>query len=343
MVTKSTEDPSRARPVRYSRAVPHRSAPPIAEGMLAVGEGQLIHWTTAGNPDGKPAVMLHGGPGAGLNKRSERLFDPSRYLIVQFDQRNCGRSRPHAAEPQIDLSTNTTHHLIHDIEQLRAMLGIDRWLVWGGSWGSTLGLAYAEAHPGSVTELVLSIVCSTSGTDVEWATRAMGRIFPDHWQRLLEHVPGRHQTGDVAAGINELVMDPDPEVHEAAALAWCDWEDAHMSLAGGYSPNLTAQDPRFRLCYARLVTHYWANGSFLDDDHLLRNAPKLAGIPTFLTHGRLDVSSPMDFPVAIAAAVPDAELFISERDGHGGPGMTDYTIGVTDRLAAAWVEETPEL
>ncbi len=218
-------------------------------------------------------------------------------------------------------STNTIQHLIEDIEQLRISLGIDRWLVWGGSWGSTLGLAYAEAHPEAVTELIPSIVCSTNSADIEWATRTMGRIFPERWHAFVNHLSSDKRWGNLATGISDLLMDPDPRVHEPAALAWCDWEDTHMSLVEGYQPGLIDEDPAFRLCYFRLVTHYWANAAFLEDDQLLRNAPRLAGVPTFLSHGRLDVSSPMDFPVALARAIPGAELFVADRDGHGGPAM----------------------
>ena len=309
---------------------------PIDEGTLAVGDGHVIRWTVSGNPNGKPAVLLHGGPGTGLNKNFEKMFDPSRYRIVQFDQRSCGRSTPFAGKPEVDLSANTTHHLINDIEALRTSLDIDRWLVWGGSWGSTLGLTYAEAHPTSVTELVLSIVCSTNSVDVEWATRTLGRVFPERWHAFVNHLPADRRDGNLAAAINELLINPDPEIHEPAALAWCGWEDTHMSLGQGDAEGLVNEDPEFRLCYSRLVTHYWANASFLDDDHLIHNAPKLAGIPTYLSHGRLDISSPMDFPVSLSQAIPHAELFISERDGHGGPAMVDNTIAVTDKLAASW-------
>lgn len=309
----------------------------IDEGTLAVGDGHVLRWIVSGNPDGKPAVLLHGGPGTGLNRNFERMFDPSRYKLVQFDQRSCGRSTPYAGDPEvsIDLSANTTGHLIDDIEILRTHLGIDRWLVWGGSWGSTLGLAYAEANPRSVTELILSIVCRTNRADVEWATRTVGRVFPEQWQTFVAHLPADRRDGDLTAAIHELLMDPSPEVHGPAAMAWCAWEDTHMSLGPGTGPGLVDADPGFRLCYARLVTHYWSNGAFLADSHLMDNAPNLAGIPTFLSHGRLDISSPMDFPVALAAAIPEAELFIAETDGHGGPAMTDYTISVTDRLVAA--------
>lgn len=306
---------------------------PLHTGNLAVGSGHTLHWIESGNPVGKPVVLLHGGPGAGSSPGHQRLFDPSRYRIIQFDQRNCGQSTPYAGEPQVDLSTNATLHLLEDIERLRIELRIDRWLVWGGSWGSTLGLAYAEAHPESVSELVLSIVVSTNSADVEWVTRSMGRVFPEQWRAFRDHLSPDRWDGNLAQAYNDLLMNPDPAVHHPAARAWCDWEDAHVSLAGGYQPSLRYEDPAFRLCFARLVTHYWANAAFLEEDHLLKNATQLADIPTYMSHGRLDVSSPMDFPVELAEAIPAAELFIAGSDGHGGSSITDWTISVTDRLA----------
>lgn len=314
----------------------HPITEPTDSGLLDVGDGQAIFWETSGRSDGKPAVLLHGGPGSGASPRHRQLFDPSRYHIVQFDQRHCGRSTPSAAEPVIDLSAATTANLVADIERLRTHLGIDRWLVWGGSWGTTLGLAYAQANPASVSELVLASVVTTGRDEVEWVTRAMGRIFPEHWADFIAAVPADQRAGNLAAAYNRLLLDPDPAVHTAAAKAWCAWEDVHVSMASGPQPGLTAADPAFQLCFARLVTHFWGNAGFLEDGQLLRQASRLAGIPTFLAHGRRDISSPADIPVALAAAIPGAELFVAEDDGHGGPSIADWTISVTDGLAAEW-------
>ena len=187
--------------------------------MLDVGEGHSIHWQTSGNPAGKPAVLLHGGPGSGSSPNMRQLFDPDRYLIVQFDQRSCGESTPSASLPDVDLSTNNTQALVADIERLRAHLGISRWLVWGGSWGTTLGLAYAEAHPEAVTELVLASVVTTSAAEVEWTTRTMGRVFPERWQAFLEGLPPESRDGNLALAYNRRLMDPDPAVHEPAAFS----------------------------------------------------------------------------------------------------------------------------
>ena len=171
---------------------------PFDSGMLEVGDGQRVYWEAAGNREGKPALILHGGPGSGMSVRTRRLFDPERYCIVQFDQRQCGRSTPHASEPVVDLSVNTTAHLIADIEQLRTHLGIDRWLVWGGSWGTSLGLVYAEAHPSRVTKMLLASVVSTSHAEVEWVTRAMGRVFPQQWQQFRDGVAPEDCDGDLS-------------------------------------------------------------------------------------------------------------------------------------------------
>jgi proline iminopeptidase len=312
---------------------PYPITDPYSSGRLKVGDGHEVHWEVAGNPDGKPAVLLHGGPGSGSSPRHRGMFNPDRYMIVQFDQRNCGRSTPNAGEAHVDLSTNTTQHLIADIERLRTTLDIDRWLVWGGSWGTTLGLAYAQTHPGSVTELLLGSVVTTTSSEVDWLTRAMGRIFPERWQDFHDFLPPDSRDDDLASAYNRILMDPDPNVHEPAAMAWCDWEDTHVSIAGGYEPYFRNQEPRFRLCFARLVTHYWGNAGFLEDGQLLRDAEKLTGIPTFLAHGRQDISSPADIAVALAASIPDAELFIAETEGHGGPTLSNWMATIADRVA----------
>ncbi|MEZ5296623.1 MAG: prolyl aminopeptidase [Ilumatobacteraceae bacterium] len=311
---------------------PYDIAEPFDSGMLDVGDGHRIAWEVSGTPDGKPAVALHGGPGSGASPRHRRLFDPERYRIVQFDQRMCGRSTPSAADPVVDLSTNTTAHLIADIEALRAHLAIDRWLVWGGSWGTTLGLAYAEAHPEVVTELVLGSVVTTSRAEVEWVTRSMGRIFPEAWRIFVEHLPPDRRDGDLSAQYLRLLVDPDPTVHRPAADAWCAWEDTHVSLIGGYRPDLTGAEPAFRLAFARLVTHFWSNAGFLADGALLDGADRLADIPTYLAHGRADISAPLDVPVALADRIPSAELFVAELEGHGGNDLSTWMSEVLDRL-----------
>ena len=306
---------------------------PFDRGMLDVGDGQHIYWEVAGTRDGKPAVILHGGPGSGMSTGMRKMFDPERYLIVQFDQRQCGRSTPHASEPEVDLSANTTAHLIADIEQLRSHVGVDRWLVWGGSWGTSLGLAYAEAHPSRVTEMILASVVSTSHAEVEWVTRAMGRVFPQEWEQFRAVVAPEDRDGNLAAAYARLLQNPDPAVHEPAALAWCTWEDTHVATFAGHQPSPRYDDAKFRLCFARLVTHYWSNAAFIEDDALFLNASRLAGIPVLMVHGRLDISGPVDIPWRLAKVVPDAELVVLHDEGHGGgDAMFDVVVAATDRL-----------
>ena len=204
---------------------------PYDQGMLDVGDGHHLYWEVCGNPDGKPAVVLHGGPGSGAGKHWRRFFDPAKYRVVLFDQRNCGRSTPDAADPEVDLSTNTTAHLVADIERLRNHLGVEQWLVVGVSWGATLGFAYAEQHPSSVSELILYAVTNTTRREVEWITREMGRVFPAEWARFRDGVPEAERDGNLPLAYSRLLHDPDPAVREQAAKNWCDWEDTHVADA----------------------------------------------------------------------------------------------------------------
>jgi len=321
--------------VKLDQVEPYAVTEPFDGGLLDVGDGHLVHWEVAGNPAGKPAVILHGGPGAPLTSRARRMFDPERYLLVQFDQRQCGRSTPHAAEPVVDLSTNTTAHLIADMEQLRRHIGVERWLLWGGSWGTTLALAYAESHPARVTEMVLASVVGTSHADVEWVTRAMGRVFPQQWEQFVDALPPSERDGDLAAAYARLLRSPDPAVHEPAAEAWCAWEDTHVATAPGHKPDPRYQDPRFRLCFARLVTHYWSNAAFIEEGALLRDAGRLAGIPVVMVNGQLDISGPLAAPWSLAKVMPDAELVVIRDEGHGGAQSTfDVIVATTDRFAS---------
>jgi proline iminopeptidase len=308
---------------------------PYDRGMLAAGDGQELYWEACGSPGGKPAVVLHGGPGSGCTPAMRRVFDPAAYRVVLFDQRGCGRSRPHAADPAADLSVNTTGHLLGDIERLRRHLGVERWLVFGGSWGSTLALAYAERHPDRVSEVVLVAVATTRRHEVDWITRRVGRLFPEAWARFRDGVPEADRDGDLAAAYARLLADPDPAVRERAARDWCRWEDTHVSLRPGHRPNPRYDDPVFRMAFARLVTHYWSHAAFLEDGVLLEEVGRLAGIPGVLIHGRLDVSSPLDIPWELARAWPGAELVAVDQAGHGAadPGMAEAAVAATDRFA----------
>ncbi len=196
---------------------------PYDHGLLDVGDGQLMYWEVCGNPDGKPAVVFHGGPGSGAGAFWRRFFDPAKYRVVLFDQRGCGRSTPDAALPDADLSTNTTWHLVADIERLREHLGIEKWLILGASWGATLAFAYAETHPAAVSEIVLFSVTSSTPREVKWITRDMGRIFPAEWTRFRDVVPVEERDGNLALAYSRLLHDPDPAVRDRAARAWCEW------------------------------------------------------------------------------------------------------------------------
>jgi proline iminopeptidase len=319
----------------HAHVVDHRYPPiePYETGMLDVGEGHSLYWKQCGDPGGKPAVVLHGGPGSGCSPGMRRQFDPARYRVVLFDQRNAGRSTPWAGEAEVDLSANTTPHLLRDIEQLREHLGIDRWLVWGGSWGVTLGLAYAQAHPERVSGLALAAITSPDRWLTHWITRDMGRVFPREWERFRDGVPAAERDGDLAAAYSRLLHSPDPAVRAKAAQDWCDWEDTHVSLAPDAEPSLSVADPAFQLAFARMVTHYWAHGCFLDDGQLLRDAQRLAGIPGIMVHGRYDVSGPLDVAWQLSKAWPDGELVVIGDAGHSGAGMTPVMIEYLNRVA----------
>ncbi len=307
---------------------------PYAQGMLDVTDGQQLYWEVSGNPAGKPAVVLHGGPGGGSSPGRRRWFDPSAYRIIQFDQRGCGRSTPPVSHPATDLSTNTTEHLIADIERLREHLQVDRWLVGGASWGVTLGLAYAERYPERVTELIFISVTMTRARDVHWLYHEAGRFFPEEWARFRAGVPENERDGDLVAAYNRLLNEhPDPTVRAAAAQNWCDWEDAVVSLEEGWSPNPRYQNADFRMTFARLCAHYFSHAAWLEGGQLLRNASRLAGIPGVLVHGRFDLGGPSDVPWLLAQAWPAAELHLV-RTGHvGGDEMMEELLRATDRFA----------
>jgi proline iminopeptidase len=293
---------------------------PYATGYLPVSDGNEIYWEATGNPGGKPALYLHGGPGSGVGTGYRRNFDPSQYLIVSLDQRGCGRSRPLISEPGADLATNTTQALIADLEALREHLGMDTWLVTGLSWGTTLALAYAQAHPDRVTELVLGAVTSTSPEEVEWITESVGRIFPEAWDRF-EAASGRTPGQRVIDAYYERITDPDPAIRAQAAKDWCAWEDVHVSLDPKNAPHSGFDDPGFRMIFATLVIHYWTHSGFAGEGGLLAGMDKIAHIPGVLIHGRMDVSGPLVTAWELHKRWPGSELIVVEGEGHGGADM----------------------
>lgn len=301
---------------------------PYEDGLLPVGDGNAIYWECCGNPDAAPAIYLHGGPGSGSTSTARRFFDPEMYRIVLFDQRGCGRSRPLVvAKP--DLEHNTTQHLIRDIEALRVHLSIDRWVVLGVSWGTTLALAYAQVHPDRIAALVLASVTTTSTREVEWLTRGVGRIFPHEWRRFAGYVSSLRSDAGIVDGYASLLFHEDPSVSARAAQEWCAWEDAHVSLAPGYTPNRRFLDADFRLRFARIVTHYWRNAAFLGD-RLIANAASLNGLRAELIHGAYDISSPPDTAWELHERWPTSRLNIVSDAGHGGGSMPDYIVAALD-------------
>jgi proline iminopeptidase len=305
---------------------------PYESGLLAVGDGQRVYWEACGRPDGKPAVVLHGGPGSGCTTGMRRSFDPAAYRIVLLDQRGSGRSTPRVTHDS-GLAANTTEHLIGDLELLREHLGIERWLVWGVSWGTTLALAYAERYPERVSELVLLSLALTRPADIHWLYHETGRYFPREWERFRAGVPAGERGGDLVAAYHRLLHEqPDSGVREQAAQSWCDWEDAVQSLEDGWRPSERYRDPAFRMTFARVVTRYFHHRAWLRDGQLLEEAHRLAGTPGVIIHGRLDLGGPADAAWQLARAWPDAELqFV--RGGHGGGGeMTERMLASTNRF-----------
>ncbi|KOG75779.1 MULTISPECIES: prolyl aminopeptidase [Streptomyces] len=322
---------------------------PYAQGLLAVGDGNHIHWETCGNPDGKPALVLHGGPGSGCTPYARRLFDPAAYRIVLLDQRGSGRSTPHASHHDTDMGVNTTAHLLADLELLRRHLGIERWLVWGVSWGSVLALRYAQTHPGVVSELVLTGVATGSDAEVELLTRGLGRLFPAAFEAFLSGLSAEDRNGNLAAAYNRLLESPDPDVRERAARAWTDWETATIPAPPRSVERF--EDPVFRQGFARTVTHYWGNGHFLGDGGnsedgvksgerdrdgvVLRDARRLKGIPGTLVQGSLDFGNLLGIVWRLHHAWPGSELVIADDVGHAvrAAGMAEALVAATDTYA----------
>ncbi|KOV23726.1 prolyl aminopeptidase [Streptomyces sp. XY152] len=310
---------------------------PYDHGMLDVGDGNRVYWETSGNPRGKPAVVLHGGPGSGAGPNLRRYFDPDAYRIVLLDQRGAGRSTPPASDPATDMGVNTTAHLMADLERLRTHLGIERWLVWGASWGSVLGLRYAQTHPGVVSELVLTAVATGSRAEVALLTRGLGQFFPEAHARFLAALPAGERDGNLAAACNRLLESPDPQVRERAAKAWTDWETASIPAPPGSVARF--QDPVFRMGFARTVTHYWGNDHFLGGEDggegvVLRDAHLLKGVPGTLVQGSLDFGNLLGIVWRLHHAWPDSELTIVDEAGHDAGDMgDDALVAATDRYA----------
>jgi proline iminopeptidase len=310
---------------------------PYEQGLLAMGDGNSVYWETCGNPGGKPALVVHGGPGSGSAAASRRYFDPDRYRIVLFDQRGCGRSMPHASEPTTEMRLNTTEHLLADMERLRVHLRIDRSLLWGTSWGSTLVLAYAERHRDRVSEIVITGVTMSRRAEIDWLYRGVGRFFPEEWERFRAAVPAGERGGDLVAAYARLMESPDALTRDNAAAAWLAWEEAVISREPHGRPNAYSSRPRAaQLAFVRICAHYFSHLAWLDEGVLLRDAHRLRGIPGVLIHGRIDLGSPLVTAWELAQAWPDAQLVVIDDAGHtGSDSMTVATLSSLERFAAA--------
>ncbi len=313
----------------HERHLPALFAPiePFASGYIDVGDHHRIWWETAGNPEGKPALFLHGGPGGGFHADHRRLFDPDHYMIVLFDQRGCGRSLPHG-----ELQANTTQHLVHDIELLRERLGIKSWLLLGGSWGATLALAYAQAHVQHVTGLILRGVFTGRQCEVDWLYKfGASQIFPDAWARFIAPV-APHERDDLVGAYYRRLTGADIALRMDVARTWCAWEAELLTLRTR-APATGSASPG-EIALARLETHYFVNYSFLDEGQIIANMHKLAGTPGIIVQGRYDMVTPVRSAFDLSLAWPDGDLRIIPSAGHATsePGILAALISATNDM-----------
>ncbi|TFB51760.1 prolyl aminopeptidase [Cryobacterium tagatosivorans] len=308
---------------------------PYETGTLDVGDCQTLYWEASGNPDGKPAVYLHGGPGGASSANQRRVFNPEKYRIILFDQRGCGRSTPHASEPDADLETNTTWHLVADLEKLRERLGIDSWLVCGGSWGSALALAYAQTHREHVTELVVRGIFTLRPVELDWFYEGgAAAIYPDLWEDFLAPVPV-DERGHLIEAYGRLLNDPDQAVRERAGIAWSKWESSTITLLQQPETIAHFTEPAFAVAFARIENHYFQNGGWFEPNQLIRDAARLKDIPGVIVQGRYDMCTPPFTAWELHKAWPEAEFRMIPDAGHAfdQPGNLDAIIEATDRFA----------
>lgn len=307
--------------------------------MLDVGDGQQIYWEVGDNLDGIPVVCVHGGPGGGGSRGSRKLFDPLVFRPVIFDQRGCGESLPNAADPAASLAANTTWHLVEDMERLREHIGVDRWMVYGGSWGATLALAYAQRHPERVLGILLVAVTTSSPAEIEWLYGGAARFRPAEWDAFRRGsgiTDAEPDTYDLITAYLDLVSSPEEAVRERAAHDWCAWEDsliAHESdgRPGSYGQRMGPD----RIAFVRLCAHYFGNGAWLRPNQLIDEAHRIAHIPAELVHGRHDLGCPPDTAWRLARAWPAANLQIVEDSGHtGSPAFVQALQSAIDRLVS---------
>jgi proline iminopeptidase len=304
---------------------------PFRSGYLSVGSGHSIYFEESGNPNGKPVVFLHGGPGGGTSPKQRRFFDPQRYRIVLFDQRGCGKSRPHAS-----LVDNTTWHLVQDIEALREHVGVERWQVFGGSWGSTLALAYAEKHPERVTELVLRGIFLVRRWELEWFYQSgTSLLYPDAWEKYEALIPPGERD-DFIGAYHRRLTSSDPAVQKEAARAWSVWEASTSHLLPDEDYIRSCAGDEFSLAFARIESHYFVNGGFLSrENQLIEDVGKIRHLPAVIVQGRYDVVCPMQSAYELSKAWPEARFALVPDAGHSAyePGIVHELITATDAFA----------
>jgi proline iminopeptidase len=303
---------------------------PFETGYLETGDGHQVYWERVGTKGAKPAVFLHGGPGGGVMPNQRRVFDPALYDVILFDQRGCGKSTPNAS-----LENNTTWHLVADIEALREMMGVEKWLVFGGSWGSTLALAYSETHPERVSELVVRGIYTLTKAELDWYYQfGVSEMFPDKWEGFIAPIPENERHEMMAAYRRRLTGD-DRATQIACAKAWSIWEGETITLlpdAGTSDPFL---DPDYAVAFARIENHFFVHAGWLEEGQLIRDAHRLSGIPGTIVHGRYDMPCPAKYAWALHKAWPEADFHLIEGAGHAysEPGILDRLIRATDKYA----------
>ncbi|MGO4707241.1 prolyl aminopeptidase [Microvirga sp. 2MCAF38] len=306
---------------------------PYDHGWLDVGDGHKVYWEVCGNPKGKPVVFLHGGPGGGCSPSQRRQFNPEKYRILLFDQRGCGRSAPYAS-----IEANTTWHLVADIERLREMLGVEKWMVFGGSWGSTLALAYAQTHPERVSQLILRGIFALRKAELLWYYQeGASWLFPEKWERYLAAIP-KEEHGDLMGAYRRRLVDPDPAVQRQAARAWSLWEGETITLLPNEANTNQFGDEHYALAFARIENHYFVNEGWLEEGQLIRNAGRLKNIPGVIVQGRYDVATPAKTAWDLHKAWPEARFIMVEDAGHAftEPGILHHLIETTDAFAGEW-------
>jgi proline iminopeptidase len=303
---------------------------PYSSGMLDVGDGHSLYWERSGTPGAKPAVFLHGGPGGGISPDHRRQFDPSKYDVLLFDQRGAGRSTPHA-----NLDANTTWHLVDDIERLRTMCGVDKWMVFGGSWGSTLSLAYAQTYPERASELVLRGIFLFGQSELDWLYKyGASELYPEGWDEFLAPLP-QDERSDPIEAYRRLLTGDDQELKLRAAKAWSRWEGVTVTLLPDQAMLDEFTEDHHAIAVARIENHYMANRGWLEEGQLLRGVEKLRGIPAVIVQGRHDCCTPPRAAWELKKAWPEIDLNIVADGGHlfSEPGILDGLVRATDRFA----------